>query len=673
VNGHGFAPARTSSIVGRMGQSSTDSASLSQGGSQCMTRHFNIGAAQVQALIDTMPTGIVIAEAPSGVIVRGNAEMERILGHKITPNLVAERNWAVFHPDGRPLEPQESPLSRAVAGIATARMALQLRRADGSFISIRIDGAPIRDAAGQPVFGIIVVADISAERAAQTLLEQTVATRTAALRRSRTRIRALFEHSPIDIMVLQVAPGGEVTIEESNAAFCRTTGLAQLAGQRIEAALDAETGAILAADCRTCVASGGFECQHTLLFPVGERTVRTYYRALPDEELGVRRVLLTQIDLTESRRVEAALRQAMRLEAIGQLTGGVAHDFNNLLTAILGSLELLGRRVTDERQQRWVQTATSAAQRGAMLTQQLLSYARKQFLAPRATDIPATIDAMGELLRGSLGGLVGVSTDFAAGTWHALADVAQLELVLLNLVVNARDAMRMGGRLALSTRNLSHGDPYQPAELEQGDYVLLSVADTGAGMAPDVLARAMEPFFTTKGVGEGSGLGLSQAYGFARQLGGTVRLRSQPGAGTTVEVFLRRADGRERTVAPRLLLVDDDADVRGVAATLLREEGFLVDEAESGLAALALLAAGPYDAMLADLGMPGMSGIELAGIVEQRHPALPVIFLTGNADPALVGRLNGPVLNKPYSIEALLNTVGKVVRPPSPPAGGHAG
>ena len=636
---------------------------------------FDIAAAQLQALVDTVPTGVVIAEAPSGRVVHTNAEMERILDRRMTPNMVVHQIWTARHPDGRPLERHEYPLARAVAGFTTAGMVVQLQRADGSLIWARIDGAPIRDAAGLVAFGIIVIADISAEREAQTELEQMVATRTAALQRSRTRVRALFEHSPIDTMVLQVSPDGDVIIEESNAAFCNTTGLAPeaLAGQRVEAALDKQTGAILAADCRTCIASGGFECQHNLLFPTGERTVRTYYRALPDEELGVRRVLLTQIDLTESRRVESALHQAMRLEVIGQLTGGVAHDFNNLLTAILGSLELLSRRVEDERQQRWLQTATSAAQRGATLTQQLLSYARKQFLAPKATDIPTTIDGMGELVRGSLGGLIAVSTDFTAGTWHALADAAQLELVLLNLVVNARDAMRMGGRLALSTRNRPAGDPDLPPELERGDYVLLSVSDNGVGMAPDVLARAMEPFFTTKGVGEGSGLGLSQAYGFARQLGGTVRLRSQPGAGTTVEVFFRRADEQVQPAPPRLLLVDDDSDVRSIAATLLREEGFRVEEAESGLAALTLLATGPFEAMLADLGMPGMSGMELATIVRQRHPALPIIFLTGNADPALLSHLKGPVLSKPYSIEALLSTVAAVVRPPSPHAGGRAG
>jgi signal transduction histidine kinase len=251
--------------------------------------------------------------------------------------------------------------------------------------------------------------------------------------------------------------------------------------------------------------------------------------------------MLTQVDLTETRRVENALRQTMRLEAIGQLTGGVAHEFNNLLTAVLGSLELLSRTQREERQQRWVQTAVTAAKRGAVLTQQLLAYARKQFLAPAPTHIPTAVAAVMELIRGTLGSRIVLTVDFAAETWLARADPAQLELALLNLVVNARDAMPSGGRLTLSTRNVTGGSLGLPGELEPGDYVCLSVTDTGLGMAADVLAHAMEPFFTTKDFGQGIGLGLSQAYGVVRQLGGTLCLVSRPGEGTQVEVFLPRS------------------------------------------------------------------------------------------------------------------------------------
>ncbi len=358
-------------------------------------------------------------------------------------------------------------------------------------------------------------------------------------------LHELFEHAPTDMLVLRVHPDGRVVIDAANLAFGRTTGLAatDLRGHCVEAVLDPVTAGVLAADAQRCLAQGGFDCQHSLKFPAGTLLVRSYYRMLPGRGPDARRVLLTQIDLTENRRIEAALRQALRLEVVGQLTGGVAHDFNNLLTAILGSLELLGGTVTEERQRRWIRVASEAAQRGAILTQQLLAYARKQFLEPTATDIPAALGGMTALIRGSLGGRITLATAFDAGTWLAHTDIAQLELALLNLMVNARTAMPDGGLLRLSTRNYVPDAQGLPPELEPGDYVVVTVADTGVGMDPEVLAHAMEPFFTTKGIGEGSGLGLSQAYGFARQSGGTLRLTSAPGAGTVAEIFLPRAAG----------------------------------------------------------------------------------------------------------------------------------
>ena len=366
---------------------------------------------------------------------------------------------------------------------------------------------------------------------------------TQAVLHTQAHLADLFQHAPMDLLVLQVHPDGSVIIEEANIAFGRTTGLAaaELRGRLIEAVFDRVTAGILATDARMCVVQGGFDCQHRLTFPAGQRLVRAYYRVMPANVGGVTRVLLTQIDHTENRRIEAALRQALRLEVVGQLTGGVAHDFNNLLTAILGSLEMLERSTAEERHHRWIRVATEAAQRGAALTQQLLAYARKQFLEPTATDIPGAISGMRELIRGSLGGRIVLETAFDPGTWLAHTDIAQLELALLNLMVNARTAMPDGGYLRLSTHNHPADASGLPADLEPADYVVVTVADTGLGMTPDVLARAMEPFFTTKGVGEGSGLGLSQAYGFARQLGGTLRLASAPGAGTLAEIFLPRA------------------------------------------------------------------------------------------------------------------------------------
>ncbi len=509
------------------------------------TNALSLTDLQFHALIDILPVGVILAEAPSGRVIRGNPSLQAILRRPMVLAAdfagYAQAGWR--DADGQPLAAADSPLARAVAGETVAGEVLQVTHGDGTRGWVRVAASPIRDERGQVVFAIATVDDIEAERQAQAELERTVALRTAALQLSQSRTRTLFEHSPLDILVLRVDGSGGVMAEECNAAFCRTTGLRQpeVTGRLVELALGAQTGGAIAADCRTCLAQGGFECQHTLLFPLGERVVRAYYRPLPDSGPEGRRVLLTQLDLTESRRVEMALRQAMRLEAIGQLTGGIAHEFNNLLMAVLGSLDLLGRHLAEEKHLRWVRNAASAAQRGAALTQQLLAYARKQFMAPDAMDIPAALGAMTELIRGGLGGRITLGAEFPPDTWPALADPAHLQLAVLNLVANAREALPRGGRVCLVTANLPSGHKELPAELEPGDYVLLSVNDDGAGMTLDVLARAMEPFFTTKDIGQGSGLGLSQAYGVARQLGGTMRLRSAPGQGTAAQIFLPRA------------------------------------------------------------------------------------------------------------------------------------
>jgi CheY-like chemotaxis protein len=354
------------------------------------------------------------------------------------------------------------------------------------------------------------------------------------------------------------------------------------------------------------------------------------------------------------------------------LTGGVAHDFNNLLTAIMGSLELLGKRITDQRQRRYLETASSAARRGASLTQQLLAYARKQHLAPKPVDVAETVHGMEEMLRRSLGGLIQIDIQMPAGLWHAYADPTQFELVVLNLAINARDAMPLGGTLWIEARNMESGSPGFPADLAAGDYVCIAVRDSGNGMPAEVLARAFEPFFTTKEVGKGSGLGLAQTYGFAQQLGGTVRIDSTVGVGTCVEVILPRA--RAGTAAEAgstepdgvcadasrvsLMLVDDDDEVRSVAATLLREAGYEVSDYSDGPAALAALESGARAAvLLVDVAMPAMSGIEVARQVRQRLPAMPIVFLTGNADPDVVDNLAGPVLSKPFALKDLLRAV----------------
>lgn len=376
-------------------------------------------------------------------------------------------------------------------------------------------------------------------------------------------------------------------------------------------------------------------------------------------------------DLTERRKVQAeldaareALFQAQKIEALGQLTGGVAHDFNNLLTAVLGSLELVRRQIGDERQLNLIDNAIKGASRGISLTQRMLSFARKQELELQPVAVDVLVAEMGDLLQRSLGPLIRIETDFPADLAMSAADPNQLETAILNLAVNARDAMPEGGVLRVGARNESIA-PGHRSGLPNGDYIRLSVADTGSGMDAKTLAQATEPFFTTKGVGKGTGLGLSMVHGMAEQLGGRLALDSRLGKGTTVEIWLPAAGSAaaaepvqlpvepkaevELTARPlTVLAVDDDALVLMNTTALLEDLGHRVIEASSAREALALLEGDDaVDLLITDHAMPQMTGAQLIAEVGQRWPKLPVILATGYADlPAGAGagvlRLNKP-------------------------------
>lgn len=480
----------------------------------------------------------------------------------------------------------------------------------------------------------------------------------SALHKAEARLTALFQQAQPDMLILQLPAVGEVVIEKANDAFCLTSGMSSNAAmaQPLSVVFDQATAEALADDARRCVAEGGFERQRTLLYPAGQRRIKAHYRLLSNDANGTQRVLLSQTDLTDTHRIESALRQALRLEVIGQLTGGVAHDFNNLLTAILGSLELLARNATEDRQRRWIRIANEAANRGATLTQQLLSYARKQFLAPVPTDIPAALNEMTALISGSLGSRIQFRTEFAPDTWLAITDIAQLELALLNLMVNARTAMPNGGSLLLATRNHSTDMPGLPWDLTPGEYVVVTVADTGHGMDPDTLASAMEPFFTTKGIGEGSGLGLSQAYGFARQLGGTVRLTSMKNAGTVAEIFLPGATLADGMLG-RVLVADGSASRRETIAGVLKPLGWALDEAATTEAALECMAAADYAVMVIDLELAGNEATQLARRAKALHKRTGLVFLTSTPDPVIAAGLPGVVIAKSALADELAQSV----------------
>jgi signal transduction histidine kinase/ActR/RegA family two-component response regulator len=371
------------------------------------------------------------------------------------------------------------------------------------------------------------------------------------------------------------------------------------------------------------------------------------------------------------------LNQAQKMEALGQLTGGVAHDFNNLLTAVLGSLELALKQVTDARVQRLLTTATHAAERGAQLTAKMLAFARRREVATKAVDTNALITGMQELLHRMIGPLIRISLDLEADLWPALADPAQLEMTLLNLAVNARDAMPLGGDLIIQTRQISDPPPGRAPELAPGDYVVVSVGDTGSGMPDDVVAKAFDPFFTTKGPGKGSGLGLSMVYGFARQIGGTATIDSTPGKGTTVHLWLPRAVTLPKIhqIAPvgvrsveklRILVVDDDDTVRGLVKEMLEGMGHEVAEAASGRSALEFLKEGSHcDLLVVDFAMPLMNGSECATEARQVCPNLSILFMTGYVDNDALKRwseLGVRTLNKPFQYSDLASAVDQASR-----------
>jgi signal transduction histidine kinase len=393
------------------------------------------------------------------------------------------------------------------------------------------------------------------------------------------------------------------------------------------------------------------------------------------ELAAANRQLLGQIK--ERERVETTLRQMQRLEAVGQLTSGVAHDFNNLLTVVLGNIGFLEKGLAehgiDGRLKQRLGYMRTAAERGAKLTDQLLSFSRRQRLEPRRLDLNVAVTGMRDLLRSSIGGSVRIETRLSSVLWPALVDPTQLELAVLNLAINARDAMEVGGTLTVTTRNVALGAPECPEHPPAGDYVEVCVLDTGAGMSDEVRSRVFEPFFTTKEVGKGSGLGLSQVLGFAQQSGGGIRIDSTPREGTAVRIFLPRTSGdlqpadAPATQMPAgdagqgasILLVDDDNAVREVTRAMLHDLGYRVLEAGSGGAALDIIdRARRLDLMIVDFAMPGMNGAEVARLARVRKPYLPVLFITGFAERSTIEGIDEPdLLRKPFAPDELARRV----------------
>jgi len=390
-------------------------------------------------------------------------------------------------------------------------------------------------------------------------------------------------------------------------------------------------------------------------------------------------------EITERERVEATLRQAQKMDAVGHLAGGLAHDFNNLLTSIVGSLEMLRRGLDTgrlDKATRYIGLAQAAADRAAALTQRLLAFARRQLVDPVPTSSNRLIGRIEDLIRRTIGPAIDCDSILAADLWPTLCDPNQLENAILNLAINARDAMPDGGTLTIKTENVAVNPSLaRKNDIVPGDFVVIRVTDTGTGMSPEVLERAFDPFFTTKPTGFGTGLGLSTIYGFARQSGGQAHIESEPGRGTTVHLYLPRHSIDEVSIVPgeeattprgsqsnnTVLLVEDEADIRVLVSDVLADHGYTTLQAEDGPSGLRIVESNArIDLLITDVGLPGgMNGRQVADAARARRPDLKVLFITGFAGNAAVGnaRLEAgtQVMTKPFDLSALAARVGDML------------
>ena len=671
---------------------------------------------RLQALLDHLPVGVVFAEAPSGRVTLANPQVGRIIGQDVAavPQMEAEGRWASFHADGRPLLAEDYPLRRALRdGVPTGAEEYLYRRADGSETWVELRAAPVLGRAltggGRAVTGgVVSVVDIgekkATERALRALnetLEARVAERTAQLATSEARFRALIEHAPEMIALVRAWPDGRLVYEVVNPALAAMAGRLPegLVRRSVVNGLPPEVRAVLRSAFAACLDSGRLT-RVELAMPLGgggggggtgadgRRAIDCALVPMPGGGAapGGQLVLVSARDITAQRSTEEALRQAQKMEAVGQLTGGIAHDFNNLLAGIGGSLELITKRIAQGRTAeigRFAQAAMASAARAAALTHRLLAFSRRQTLDPRPTDVAGLVGGMYELIERSVGPAIVVNTAIGAGVWRALCDPHQLESALLNLAINARDAMPDGGGLLIAADNATVGAAAPPDGLRPGEYVVISVADTGSGMAPGVLARVFEPFYTTKPLGQGTGLGLSMVYGFAQQSGGQVRIESTEGKGTSVQVFLPRDRGGPARAEPAppvvvagtaphattVLVVDDEPVLRMLVVDVLEELGYGAIAAEDGAEALRILSTtASVDLLVSDVGLPGgINGRQLADAAQVIRPGLKVLFITGYADMAATDHAvlapGMAVMTKPFGLDALAARIRAMVAP----------
>ena len=604
---------------------------------------------------------------------------------------LAGSGWGqLVHPED--LDTAASAWAQALATGNSYEIEFRIRRADGVYRWHLVRALPIRSADGSVQRWVGTNTDIEQQRSDREALRQLNATLERRVdERTRERDR-IWRNAPDMIAVLR--PDGIFT--DVNPAWTQTLGWAaqQVVGKRIdemvypedlpnaELALQrAALGVLPSFECRMRHADGGQRSIAWTAAPEGDAIFAFGRDITPDKQQKL------ALELAEGQ-----LRQSQKMEAIGQLTGGIAHDFNNMLASIYGSIQLMQRKLKTGKLDGFdtlLERASTSAQRAGSLTQRLLAFARRQSLDIRRVDVVKLIESLEDMFVRTLGPKVVLTIDLGAQLWSARIDASQLESALLNLVINARDAMADGGRLIIAVENRAIDAAYAATqvELNAGDYVAIRVADDGAGMPASVIARAFEPFFTTKPIGQGTGLGLSMVYGFVKQAGGHIRIHSTPGHGTTVSLFLPRdmSDG-DTADAPAdlppsdhartgetILIVEDEESVRSVIVAVLQDLGYRYIEAGDARAALAVIdTAVPIDLLVSDVGLPGMNGRQLAEIAIARRPGLKVLFVTGYAEQAAAreGFLGAgmQMITKPFVIDELAHRVRAILAgPPSSP------
>ena len=583
-----------------------------------------------------------------------------------------------IHPDDR-----DRIVAESIAGeTRQQRFTLEGRylRHDGEYRWLRSVSQPRFGPEGELLGFIGVASDITLAKEAELELRRQVEERTAQLAASEAQFRAVFE-AALEVMVL-LKPDGTVLAVNNRREAWRHPNPEEAIGQKI---WDAPTLAAYpqhAATMKEGIATAARGEVFTTEVKMERQGIATAFldvsvQPVRGSDGAIVYLLFEARDITELKMAQEQLRQSQKMEALGQLTGGIAHDFNNLLTVVVGGLDIITKRAPDDKLRRYAENALAAAERGARLTGQLLAFSRVQRLEVRPTHVAPIIESMRPLLRNVLGPGISKKFNLDEEMLPVMADPTQLEVAVLNLAINARDAMPDGGVLTFVTNKLEvSGD----SELEDGTYIELSISDTGSGMAEAVAARAFEPFFTTKDVGKGTGLGLSMVYGMARQSGGTARLESAPGEGTTIKLYFRAAeddaaghatgssgetDAAQAAHKPAsVLVIDDDPDVRGFIVATLEEQGYRVREAFDGREGLAAFNRETPDLVILDFIMPGLSGSEVASRILS-HSDVPILFVSGYSETEAVKRVapQAPLLAKPFRADALEKAVRAALAP----------